>query len=244
MRTPGRILLRAAPALLAAVLALDIALMLRSPSLWMLPAVLAGWYAADLMSGVVHMYMDYRPCPPLPGLNAMFFYEGARDSEEYIALRDETFASLGPFERLVYDFKNHHPRPDALGRRSLRITTEPTVLFTTLPFALGANMLAGALALAGIATPGWAIAGMIAFVLGATFAQYFHGSLHREDVPWLVRAMRRARLLMRPEDHVAHHDTLTRDFSTINGWSNPPLNLIFRTLRQKGRLRDEGLIPR
>ena len=27
-----------------------------------IPAALAGWYVADLLSGLTHMYMDYRPC--------------------------------------------------------------------------------------------------------------------------------------------------------------------------------------
>jgi hypothetical protein len=244
VRNLGSFLMRAAPMALALLLVADAAFMIANPSFWILPAALAGWYVADLMSGVVHMYMDYRPCPPLPGLRRMFFYEGSRESDEYVTLRNETFARLGPFERLVYDFKNHHPRPDALGRRSLRVTVQPTVLFTTLPFTLAVNAAIGGLAIAGIATPGWVLAGLMAFVLGTTFAQYFHGALHREDVAVPVRLLRATRLLMRPEDHRAHHETLMRDFSTINGWSNPPLNLAFRLLRDRGRLRDDGLVPR
>lgn len=230
---------RLAIAALALVLAGDVAWLAMRPDWLMLPAMLAGWYGADLMSGAVHMYMDYKPSRPGIGLDRLFHYEGARDSDEYVAMRDTTFAQLGPVERLIYDFKNHHPRPDALGRRTMIHQIGSTVAFTTLPAAILANA-----ALLALGVPAWTMAGLAAFLVGASFAQYFHGTLHRVDVPWPVRAMRRLRLLMRPEDHVLHHETLARDFSTINGWSNPALNRVFTTLRQRGHLPDDGLVPR
>lgn len=231
--------LRLALAALALILAADLALAVASPTWLAIAAALAGWYVADLMSGVVHLYMDYRPCTPGIGLGAMFHYEGDRESAEYLAMRDAAFARMGPFERLVYDFKNHHPRPDALGRRLMAIQLGPTVFFATLPFTVLANLVYALSPL-----PAWTLAGLVAFVLGATFAQYFHGTLHRADNPPAVHMLRRLGLLMRPRDHVRHHGTLDCDFSTINGWSNPPLNLAFRLLRRAGRLREDGLIPR
>jgi hypothetical protein len=36
---------------------------------WRMPvAAVAGWYLADLLSGLIHMYMDYRPCASGVGL--------------------------------------------------------------------------------------------------------------------------------------------------------------------------------
>jgi hypothetical protein len=217
----------------------DLAWLASAPSWWMLPALLAGWYAADAMSGLVHMWMDYHPTRAGLGLKDLFFYEGSRESAEYLAMRDRIMPKLGPLERLIYDFKNHHPRPDALGRRSTTVHLRSTSLFATLPFAILAN-----LAFLLLPLPLWMLAGVFSFILGATFAQYFHASLHRADNPGWVIALRRVRLLMRPEDHVLHHATLTQDFSTITGWSNPALNVLFNALRRSGRMRDEGLIPR
>jgi hypothetical protein len=217
----------------------DLVWLMTAPSWWMLPALIAGWFAADAMSGLVHMWMDYHPTRAGLGLKDLFFYEGSRESVEYLAMRDAVMPKLGPLERLIYDFKNHHPRPDALGRRSATVLLRSTSLFATLPFALTAN-----LAFVLLPLPLWLLAGVLSFVLGATFAQYFHASLHRADNPRWVLILRDWRLLMRPEDHVLHHATLTRDFSTITGWSNPALNVVFDTLRRSGRMRDEGLIPR
>lgn len=208
------------------------------PHWLMLPAAIAGWYLADLASGAVHMYMDYRPCRPGNGLDALYFYEGDRTSDEYRTMFRTAMARIGPIERLVFDFKNHHPRPLALGRRNLGRQINSTILFGTLPYSLALNA-----ACLMLPVPGWLVAGLIVLLIGGTFAQYFHGTLHRDDNQWFVMAMRRAGLLMTPQAHDLHHATLQRDFSTNCGWSNPLLNALFNALRRRGRLPDHGLEP-
>lgn len=204
-----------------------------------IPAALAAWYVADLLSGLTHMYMDYRPCTPGVGLAEMFHYSGSRESADYLTLRDRVLPRISPFERLVYDFKNHHPRPDALGRRSFLVQIGSTILFVSLPVSLLLNLLCVVIAL-----PGWLIAGAVVLIVGGTLAQYFHGTLHRADNPWIVHAMRRVGLLMTPEAHALHHATLRRDFATNTGWSNPLVNAIFRVATSRGWLTEAGLEPR
>lgn len=216
----------------------NLAFAARDPSWWIVPAALLGWYLADFASGLIHMYMDYRPCTPGKRLNDLFFYEGSRESEEYLTMLRERMATIGPFERLSYDFKNHHPRPDALGRRPLWRLIGSTVIIAALPLSVLGNLAGYAQLL-----PGWAMAGLSALVLGGAFAQYFHGSLHRAHNPWFIDALRSCGLLMTPAAHQLHHDTLQRDFATNCGWSNPVINWLFRTLRAQGRLPDEGLTP-
>lgn len=219
-------------------LAGNVLAVLLDPSWWAIPALLVGWYAADLASGLVHMYMDYRPCPAGKGLDALYFYPGSRESEAYKLLWRERMSKVGPLDRLVYDFKNHHPRPNALGRRDLWRLIGSTVILAALPVSL----LLNAAAYAGL-LPGWAAAGGVALIVGGAFAQYFHGSLHRERNPWIVTALRRCRLLMTPAAHQLHHDTLQRDFATNCGWSNPLVNRLFLALRRRGMLDDSGLEP-
>jgi hypothetical protein len=204
-----------------------------------IPAALAAWYVADLLSGLTHIYMDYRPCTPGVGLDEMFHYAGSRESADYLTLRDRVMPRISPFERLVYDFKNHRPRPDALGRRSFVVQIGSTILFVSLPVSILLNLLCLALAV-----PVWLIAGAIVLIIGGTLAQYFHGTLHRVDNPWIVRAMRRVGLLMTPEAHALHHATLRQDFATNTGWSNPLVNAIFRVATSRGWLTEAGLEPR
>lgn len=208
------------------------------PSWLALPALLLGWYLADMASGLIHMTFDYLPCPTGKGLDLIYFYEGSRESEEYLGLRRAAMARINPFWRLVYDFKNHHPRPDALGRRTITEQIWSTVLVASVPFALVVTALC-----LGLGLPGWVAAGSVSFLVGASYAQFFHGTLHRPNNPWIVNAMRRVGLLMTPEAHQLHHDTLRRDFATNCGWSNPVLNRVFALLHRHRILRDEGLEP-
>jgi Lipid desaturase domain len=235
-------MMKAAPWSATILFALSLALNLwfaGAPDWRWIPAALAAWYAADLLSGLTHMYMDYRPCTPGVGLDRMFHYSGSRESAEYLALRDRVMPRISPFERLVYDFKNHHPRPDALGRRSFLVQIGSTILFVSLPFSILLNLLCLA-----VAPPGWLIAGAVVLTIGGTLAQYFHGTLHRADNPWIVNAMRRIGLLMTPDAHALHHATLRRDFATNSGWSNPLVNAIFRVATSRGWLNEAGLEPR
>jgi hypothetical protein len=213
-------------------------LVLRDPGLLTLPALLLGWYWADMCSGLVHLYMDYRKCPPGKRLDELFFYEGSRESREYLDMFRERMASINAFERVAYDFKNHHPRPEALGRRRLWWLIGSTVLLAALPQSLLLNAAALVWPI-----PGWLAALFLSCIVGSAFAQYFHATLHRRENPWIIRALRRLGILMTPEAHQLHHDTLRRDFSTNCGWSNPLVNRVFRVLRRRGYLEDSGLVP-
>lgn len=225
-------------ALFLASIAANLAYALGRLDWWALPALLAGWFLADLASGIVHMVMDYRPARTGVGLDRLYFYEGSRESAEYQAMFRAAMARLSPLEKLTYDFKNHHPRPDALGRRTMLRQIGSTVVAGSLPCSL---LLNAAALLA--PPPGWLMWAMLAFLAGGTFAQYFHGTLHRADNPWIIRAMRRAGLLMTPAAHQLHHDTLRRDFATNCGWSNRLLNPAFALCHARGWLSDAGLEP-
>ena len=204
-----------------------------------IPAALAAWYLADLLSGLTHMYMDYRPCTTGVGLDRLFHYAGSRESEEYLELRNRVWARISPFERLVYDFKNHHPRPEALGRRPFLVQVGSTILLVSLPVSILLNLLCLA-----FAAPGWLVAGAVVLTIGGTLAQYFHGTLHRAENPRIVHAMRRLGLLMTPEAHALHHQTLRRDFATNTGWSNPLVNAVFRIAISRSWVDESGLEPR
>jgi hypothetical protein len=215
---------------------------LREPSWLAIPAVLAGWYAADLLSGLTHLIMDYFPCPQGKGLDRIFFYTGSRGSPEYQSLKRETMARLNAFHRVAYDFKTHHPSPDALGRRTVLQLIGSTIIAAALPLSLLGNAALLMGWLQGPAQSG-AMAFWVSLLLGVAFAQFFHSTLHRRDNPWFIRAMRRAGLLMEPAAHQIHHDTLQRDFATNCGWSNPVINRLFAWLDSRGQLDPAGLEP-
>jgi hypothetical protein len=206
-------------------------------ALAIIPAALLAWYVADALSGIVHMYMDYRPCTEGVGLGQLFFYEGSRESEEYLGMRRAAMVKIGFFERVVFDFKNHHPRPLALGRRTFIYQTTSIMVFV-FPVSVALNILCYFWT-----PPSWLLAGADVLLLGMILTQYLHGSLHRDENPWIIGAMRKIGLLITPAAHEVHHATLDCDFATINGWSNPAVNLIFNHYRRLGRLDPTGLEP-
>ena len=198
----------------------------------------ASYILADFVNGLVHMYMDYKPCKPGTGLKDLYFWEGPRDSAEFHARQAQVYARISGFERIVYDFKKHHPFPDLLGRHSfLHLMKGPTFLLA-LPLSLVLNVVFLALQ-----PPAWLLVGTVVFLLGSSMTQALHGALHRDDVGLALCLMRRTGLVMSRRAHQLHHDTLTQDFAVINGWANPLVNLCVHTLLHTGIIRSDGLEP-
>jgi hypothetical protein len=203
-----------------------------------IPAMLIAWYAVDAVSGIVHMYMDYKPCQKNKGLDLLFFYNGSRASPEYAQLKKQVFSKISFFEKIVFDFKTHHPRPKALARRSFTDQMRALAVFT-LPLSVLLNVLCYFWLPAG-----WLLMSMNIFLVGLILTQYFHGTLHRDDNPLLIRLMRSTHLLMKPAQHDFHHATLSQDFATVSGWSNPVLNAWFNYVSRRGGFDPAGLEPK
>jgi hypothetical protein len=172
------------------------------------------------------------------GLKDLYFWEGSRESDEFMARQAEVYARINVFERICYDFKKHHPMPDLLGRHGVFHLMKTPTFFITLPLSLELNIASLFWRI-----PGWAMAGAVVLLLASSLTQYFHGSLHRTTNPWPIQLMRACRLLMTPAAHKIHHDTLRQDFSVISGWSNPLLNVFVKALRRAGMLDEAGLVP-
>ena len=56
-------------------------------------------------------------------------------------------------------------------------------------------------------------------------------------IPRFVRLLQRCRLFLRPEVHWQHHISFESDFSSVNGWSDPLMNLIYRPIARRKKAR-------
>jgi Lipid desaturase domain len=56
------------------------------------------------------------------------------------------------------------------------------------------------------------------------------------DIPPSVRLLQRCGLFLRPEIHWQHHITFDSDFSSVNGWSDPVMNWLYRPLARRKKL--------
>lgn len=74
---------------------------------WLLLAVLA-WLNTDFYSGLIHIYLDYRPLDKRKGFEQLFHYQGDRSSAEFEAMKQPVLAQASWLEEIVYSFKIHH----------------------------------------------------------------------------------------------------------------------------------------
>lgn len=61
----------------------------------------------------------------------------------------------------------------------------------------------------------------------------FAGLFKQVGIPEVIRLLQRCRLFLRPEVHWRHHISFESDFSSVNGWSDPLMNLIYRPLARR-----------
>ena len=52
-------------------------------------------------------------------------------------------------------------------------------------------------------------------------------------IPKFIRLLQRCRLFLRPEVHWQHHISFESDFSSVNGWSDPLMNLLYRPVARR-----------
>jgi hypothetical protein len=55
----------------------------------------------------------------------------------------------------------------------------------------------------------------------------------RVGIPPFVRFLQRSRIFLRPELHWRHHIYYETDFSSVNGWSDPLMNLLYKPIARR-----------
>ncbi|MBV9928616.1 MAG: kua-ubiquitin conjugating enzyme hybrid localization domain protein [Acidobacteria bacterium] len=142
---------------------------------------------------------------------------------------------------LVRPFRVHHVRPLEICEHGVVETIGNTCILATPLFALFVAVMAY-----GETSAAAAFAVFTAAVtVGVTVAtNQFHKWAHQESPPRLARALQRARIILSPEHHRAHHTApFESSYAITNGWLNPLLNRtrFFRQL--EGALRMLGIKP-
>lgn len=208
-------------------------------NLWQLPLILLAIYVADVLSGILHFFLDYRRTKPKSGLRELYFYKGDKNSSEYLIQKQSVMKHVSPLEKIVFDFKVHHLSPSALGRRSFLHLLLPSI------YAFGLPSVVVMLTLQGMSWLPPLVGMFIWVVTGALIlSQYAHSCAHKRQVPKVALYLQKMGLFMTAKQHRSHHADLGVDFCIINGWGNAVVNRIFRFCRHRGWIFDEGLTPR
>jgi hypothetical protein len=70
--------------------------------------------------------------------------------------------------------------------------------------------------------------------------QEFERLFETVPIPPVIRFLQRYRLILNPRKHNLHHISFETDFSSVNGWSDPVANLLFRPIARRLKARSQA----
>jgi hypothetical protein len=70
--------------------------------------------------------------------------------------------------------------------------------------------------------------------------QEFSKLFDAANIPPVIRFLQRCRLMLNPETHNLHHISFESDFSSVNGWSDPLMNLVLGPLARRLKAKEKN----
>lgn len=209
---------------------------------WMpfLIVLYVGLWMADFLSGLVHLYIDYRPLNYEAGFDRIYDYAGPRDTEEFLTMKAEVVRKAFWFDHLVYTFKIHH--------RHAHSNRDKPYRDFFWEFALPASLfLFGSLAVS-LRHSGepWAAYLAVIFVIisigslhADTIHVWVHGSRSMPLGSKVVRFLQKYRLIYSYRTHALHHRDGVSGFCFVIGHANFAVDWICRMLLKRGVIHSE-----
>lgn len=197
--------------------------------------VYVGLFAADFFSGLVHMYIDYRPLNYEKRYDWLFFYEKDRNSDEFKQREKEILADSTWFDAVVYNFKMHHRTASACLRTPYLYYFYETVVPAAI-LLLIAVLLSTVLDY-GLVTSYLSLEFLI-ISLAVLHTDHIHAWVHgSRTMTWgaaLVRPIQKLGRMYTMKTHARHHKGGESGFCFITGHANPLVDYICRLLLKHG----------
>jgi plasmanylethanolamine desaturase len=141
---------------------------------------------------------------------------------------------------LVKPFRVHHIRPLEICEHGVVETIGNTCILAAPLLTLFVVMSSGETS----AAASFALYTAVVTVGVTVATNQFHKWAHQESPPRVVRALQRARIILSPEHHRAHHTApFESSYAITNGWLNPLLNRTRFFRRLERALRTFGVRP-
>lgn len=190
--------------------------------------LLAAMYLADVVSGLVHLHLDYAE-----GKNDELKLVTFKSAEEIIRFKenDEMYKSANKNDQFLWNFHAHHdvayPAFDPISEQIGQSVRPGSIPYIGSIFLWAIGIM-----------PSWFAR---VWIVGLTFSflsQFTHFAAHARSRGLItnpywgpaVRWMQDWHIIIHPAVHKVHHVHFDRDFCVFNGWANPLLN----RLRQLG----------
>ena len=154
-----------------------------------------GLYLGDLLSGLIHVFLDKKKVNGFSMIDKMAF------SFQY----------------------SHHKNPSEFysNQQILGISCQ-----LKITFLLGVPIYCLTVAL--VSNNNIQLA-LLLMNLSAVWSQIFHAFAHMpfKQIPLIIQILQKINIIIPPHVHRSHHSSYDGNFSIVNGWSNPFLNLLY-----------------
>jgi len=186
--------------------------------MWLVEVV-ASMFVVDLLSGLVHMFLDYQSIEGELKDHVEKSIPAIREFET-----TSRFQTAPPWDKFLWDFQIHHevPYPSAVSEWELAMQIIRPV---ALPYVLSGGLYALGY-ISGPAARIWIISLTLSPLVQAT-----HFAAHRRNHGQLtgvggtlVSWLQDTGLILHPLTHKRHHETFDCNFCILNGWANPLVN--------------------
>ena len=194
-----------------------------------------GLLVADFVSGLIHLYIDYRPLNVKKGYDRLYDFKGDRNSPEFLEMKADIQQNSSWFDTTVYSFKMHH-------RTSL-----PNILMPYRDFFVEAVAPSFMLLLCSLFVSFFFPVGHwssylaffdVVFAVTALHSDIIHAWVHgSKTMPLGVKFARfllKYNLIYSMRTHGVHHQEGLTGFCFVTGHTNFAVNWICKKLLERG----------
>jgi hypothetical protein len=205
-------------------------------SLWLAAlAFFAGGFLTDLISGLFHFSFDYvwPPRTPIMGPISVEFRqhhdEPTLDPSAFVA--NLTRGAYGALPIAIVTGIVLKTTPD----NAASFLAVATLMWTSI-WMLGFHQIHSYAHMGSTLSPeefNQAVVDINRLPSGRQQKEAFAKLFETVGIPPTVRLLQRCGLFLRPELHWRHHISFETDFSSVNGWSDPLMDLLYRPIARR-----------
>lgn len=205
-------------------------------SLWLLViAFFVGGFLTDLISGLFHFSFDYvwPPCTPIMGPISVEFQQHHEEPtlDPSAVVSNLTRGAYGALPIAIITWVVVKASAD-----SSASFLAVAILMATSLWMLGFHQIHSYAHMGSQLSPeefNRAVVEINQLPSRQQQKKEFAKLFQSVGIPRFVRFLQRCRLFLRPEVHWRHHISFESDFSSVNGWSDPLMNLLYRPVARR-----------